>query len=700
MSNVHPIRPLNHFAALWQLGYRHLIPIVPPGAPVSEKSTLFKKVGTPQDSRGKTPGIRGRDGLWRGMGWIHFEATEADLATWHAMGAGVGLKCGRDGMIAIDADTLDVKLANLIHDVIKDELGLLPVRVGNRPKAAYLCRVDEPLPYMRVEFGRERVEVLTEGRQVVLEGLHPKTGAPYYWLRPLPSWSDLPVFPAAKIVALLERLRGVLPEASEVKREGGLERAEVDQDSLRGDPDLVRRAVEALPNTSELFLSRESWRDVGYAIKAALPDDPAAALELFQDWCARWKDGTNDPAYVEAEWRRFKPPFRRGARWLYELAEKFGPAGAFSSAEQWFEPVTSAAAGEIFPKAFEGTFPVLRIGEIISRPPPVFLVDRHIPEGALGFVHSEPGAGKSFLCLDQGLAVAHGLPDWHGDRINADPSAAVLYLAAEGSFDMRNRISAWLQERGLKASDRFFLIEQPVNFMAPDDIAKLIRTVQQDIGRPLCLTFVDTVSRMLPGADENLQKDMTRFVAACGRIQAESGAAVVGVHHTSKAGTMRGSTVLQGAGDFVFRLERKPGATVGRLTCEKMKSAPDGWEEPYRFGLVQLPDGQTSLVPERCDAAIGPEVAITPSLTESVLAAMRAAWDVGAPWSKHPQGKERFAIRIMCRDFGFDAVRAEELLTVWEQSGLIAESLSDRHSKARGYRVIADIMSSQISILD
>jgi hypothetical protein len=93
---------------------------------------------------------------------------------------------------------------------------------------------------------------------------------------------------------------------------------------------------------------------------------------------------------------------------------------------------------------------------------------------------------------------------------------------------------------------------------------------------------VDTVSRAMPGADENLQKEMTLFVRACDRLQGCVPLRRVGVHHAGKNGDMRGSTVLLGAGDFVFKLERKQGATIGRLHCEKQKDAPDGWEEPYR----------------------------------------------------------------------------------------------------------------------
>jgi len=54
---------------------------------------------------------------------------------------------------------------------------------------------------------------------------------------------------------------------------------------MRGELSAVRKAVAALPNTSETFPTRE---DVGTwwatRIKGALQDHPEEAFELFADW--------------------------------------------------------------------------------------------------------------------------------------------------------------------------------------------------------------------------------------------------------------------------------------------------------------------------------------------------------------------------------------------------------------------------------
>jgi hypothetical protein len=190
---------VSEFRRFWGLGYRRLTPIVPPDAPISERSTLHKRIGTRQDGRGKTPGTRGRDGLWSSFDWSNYEADENDLDRWAAMGAGVGIKTGKqpDGtwLVAIDADTMSVEFATIIRDAVDAQLGRLPIRVGRHPKALYVARLSGPLPYSRIEFGDERVEVLSEGKQFVAEGIHPITGKPYSWPRPLVPFDQLPIIP-------------------------------------------------------------------------------------------------------------------------------------------------------------------------------------------------------------------------------------------------------------------------------------------------------------------------------------------------------------------------------------------------------------------------------------------------------------------------------------------------------------------------
>lgn len=700
----------DQFEATRALGYTALVPIIPPDASISEKSSLFKRVGTHQDARGKTPGTKGRDGNWSSFDWLARDGNEDDFKRWHAMGAGVGIKTGGEaGVIAIDADTLDLEHAKAIRKIVEARFGELPVRVGNQPKALYVVRVSEPIPYQRIDFGArnakgvpDRVEILPDGRQFVAYGIHPKTRKPYSWPRPLPPLAELPVITPAELTALLDELRNALPEASAVLKSGGTE--PVNQASLKGDIEHVRKAVAATPNTTESFPTRERYLDMGYAIKAALPDHEPEAFEIFQGWCDRWTDPerSNDPDVIAADWRRMVGEKRRGAGWLYEQAEQLS-AGRFSQVGVWFDeikdsdnPFAQLATEEA--KGATGTFPYLMLSDILNRPPLRWLIQRHIPEHSVGFLYSVPGAGKSFLALDMALHMAAGLPEWHGDALALPEVPIVLYLAAEGGYGFKNRIEAWIKTYGHRQvlEKRFAFIEQTINFMSKDDVATLLRTVTEIAralgGRPV-LTIVDTVSRAMPGADENLQKDMTLFVEACGRLKIATGGAVLGVHHAGKNGDMRGSTVLLGAGDFVFKLDRKKGATIGTFLCEKQKDAPDGWEERYRFDLVQLAAGETSLVVERVETTASPSTgptSLTSDLAEKILEAMRAAWHAGKPWAKAYQSGPRWALTRMLDEFGISRGAAEEWLRNWEASGAIEMRVADKKNDLKGYFVTSE----------
>lgn len=349
------------FEGFWRLGFRRLVPVIPIDAQISPTSALAKRPG----ALGKAVGIKGRDGRFHGFDWVKHEASEDDLPRWESMGVGIGLKMG-EGIGAIDADAYDTESAKIIRDTIERRLGQLPTRVGQFPKTAYLFGLSAPLPYCRVEFGpvnekgqlRDRVEILGDGRQLVVHGIHAVTNQPYAWTKPLVPRDQLPTFSPSTISALLEELRELLPAARPVVTEGAT--LTISQASLKGSIEAVRKAVEATPNTSALFGAREDYRDYGYAIKAALPDNEREAFDIFSSWCERWvgDDGQavspgNDPDVVASDWRRMRPPFRRGASYIYELAERHNPAG-FKKIDAFFDEIDE-------PEAVFGVATVLQV---------------------------------------------------------------------------------------------------------------------------------------------------------------------------------------------------------------------------------------------------------------------------------------------------------------------------------------------------
>lgn len=631
------------FLAFWQLGYRRLIPIIPPDAQIGEKSSLFKRVGTHQDGRGKTPGVRGQGGKWYGFDWIEHEADEENCRRWQHIGAGIGIKTG-EGLIAIDADTLSEDYARTIRDIVERHVGRTPVRVGRYPKALYLLRVSEPLRYTRVEFGerddkgklKERVEILSDGKQFVAHGIHPATSKPYTWPHAPVPFDELPIYPAAAIVAMMEDLRRALPAASEIISEGAA--ANVDQAALRGDIEKVRRAVELIPNTSEHFPSRESYTAIGYAIKAALPDHLDEAFNIFAEWCERWTDGVNEPEIVEADWARMKPPFRRGANWIYELAERHAPK-QFDRAEVWFEPISAAdvsafdVAAERDRKADneerEKLEPIAWINpaDWIGAEPPKrkWIVTGMIPDGEVTLLTGKGGVGKTLLAQQLGTCVAQGLP-FLGHDVQQCRVMGFLCEDAPDELHIRQKdinaalcqdmtdIAPNLRIASRKYMDNLLAVfDRNTSSMKRTAVWRQLVEDAKAFGAKLVI--VDTIADTFGGSEID-RAQVRQYVQAClGKLAQEIGGAVLALGHPSRAGESSGdgtsgSTAWHASVRSRLYLEHatKDGAgPMRRLSNKKANYGPAGDEYMLRWarGAFDLVSAKRSAVVEAGGAVAG-----------------------------------------------------------------------------------------------
>lgn len=345
---VHPNPDKNRFKALRDAGYQPL-PVVPPGAPLWERSSLSVRMRNGKgDGRGKAPGVKGFDGLWRGLGdWVQHEATDEDVIHWHEMGASIGVKAGPQPegtwLALIDTDVLNETHAKQTEDEIYRRFGVVPTRVGLAPKALYVIRLNGPLPYTSLSFGdgKDKIEVLTTGRQAVFWGIHPKTGERYQWPQELVPYNELPVRSVQEIVDLLVALKEILPDAEPIFTEGGGNGADVDQESLKCSEAEYFEVLANMRNLEKYFPDRPAFVTALCAMKAASAGFPEKGLEGAQQWAADtdWigDDGDgNDPAVVEEIWHSLHGPFRIGRGYLYRKAEEVS-GGKFSRANQWFD---------------------------------------------------------------------------------------------------------------------------------------------------------------------------------------------------------------------------------------------------------------------------------------------------------------------------------------------------------------------------
>lgn len=205
---------------------------------------------------------------------------------------------------------------------------------------------------------------------------------------------------------------------------------------------------------------------------------------------------------------------------------------------------------------------LLSPAECANAPRRGYIVKGFLAPGDLGCIFGAPGAGKSLIAPHIGFRLAQGRPAF-GMRTKPGP---VFYVAAEDPHGMRGRVQALRIRHG--DAPAFRLVEGVSDLFAPaaDDLDALRVAIAEQ--RP-SLVLVDTLAMAFPGLEENAAESMNRVVAI-GRKLTVNGAAVVLVHHDTKAQgpTPRGHSALNGALDVALQLfpRDESGVVRGKLT--------------------------------------------------------------------------------------------------------------------------------------
>jgi len=217
----------------------------------------------------------------------------------------------------------------------------------------------------------------------------------------------------------------------------------------------------------------------------------------------------------------------------------------------------------------------------------LWLIKKLLPATGLALIYGHPGSGKSFLALDFAFHVALGWP-WNGRKVRA---GLVIYVGAEGTAGLRNRIVAFRRYHDLEAGHDvpLALIPTPIDLQAIDaDTPRLIAAIREAAahsGQPPALIVIDTLSKTFGGGKEN-SDDMAGYVSNCQRIASAFGCCVVPVHHRPKDAESeepRGHGSLKGGVDTVLLVEAgKP----KRVRVTKQKDADPG--DPIGFNLVSV----------------------------------------------------------------------------------------------------------------
>lgn len=224
--------------------------------------------------------------------------------------------------------------------------------------------------------------------------------------------------------------------------------------------------------------------------------------------------------------------------------------------------------------------------DALSTLPPVqFLANTRLVARGLNILFGPSGSFKSFYMLDAALTIAQLVP--------------VVYIAAEGSSGLHQRVDAWCAYYNQPTGNLHFLCQE-INLLLPDQIGALIEKIGSTFTYKTAMVVFDTYARCIPGGDENSAKDTGRAIQQCARIQRELRCAVSLVHHTNRAERgERGSGAMRGAADTMIEMSGD-GDGVIRVDCSKSKDGGPWPTERYRFHEV---NGSGVLVPDMTGAA-------------------------------------------------------------------------------------------------
>ena len=458
-------------------------------------------------------------------------------------------------------------------------------------------------------------------------------------------------------------------------------------------PDRLQSELEELWRIYERMVAPKELRP-GETKAEALNREGRGSKEFERKWrdkLARWDTKVAEVAAKPA-------PEKSGKKTLLQALK----AGE-SSAIRLIDEATGLEEEFGVPPQKRETFERLNLAQIDNLPDPEWLVEGLVIDNSLGFIYGAPGTGKSFIALGMALSIASHQPEWWSRKVIKP--GPVLYISSEGVGDIKFRIRAWKTHFGVDCEpERFNLIRQSINFMDAEDVGKLMSSIDefvQEVGEIPSLVVVDTVSRVLPGADENLQKDMTLFIKACDHVRERYGCTVLGVHHTSRAGNLRGSTVFDGAGDCLVHVVREVDAESQQVTdsyifARKIKAAADGWRQDFQLKKVVVDlKGTESLVAIKAEP-VSPLQAQQPSgwpdrVTQiRILEIIEERWRSGDPLSNAVQTRKqgRYAPSILHGRLDIDADIIDKLLVQWLDRGILAidSRLNASRTSVKGLR--------------
>lgn len=246
------------------------------------RNTLYHKGYLPIPVRGKTPAVRkfDLDGYVPPTGYD---------------GYNIAILCGRTKypVCAIDIDTTDAKVTQLIIEHTEAKLKSTIQRIGQAPKTLLVYRATKAgiTKKQTHKYDKGRVEILGKGQQFITHGLHVGTHKPYIWVGTNiihVQVSELPVVSEEQLDALIVEYNLLLVKAGcqiEERTEKRKDRGYDATDLLVAKTPLLLSDIELTKSLRKLSpdCGRQRWVQIGMALHHET-DGGSKGFNLWDSW--------------------------------------------------------------------------------------------------------------------------------------------------------------------------------------------------------------------------------------------------------------------------------------------------------------------------------------------------------------------------------------------------------------------------------
>lgn len=356
------------------------------------------------------------------------------------------------------------------------------------------------------------------------------------------------------------------------------ERATTDEEDAEFNIDRARTHLEQLVEREDVAVEGEGGHGRTYKLFCTMRD-----LGLSEGLAVSLLEEVWNP-YCDPPWDEDELELIAGHAWDYsqnEAGSKGGgdPAGDYADIKvDRIKPKTPVKKSKFY--AYDED-------EQDAWTEPDWIIKNRIPKWSTVMYYGSPGAYKSFVVLDEVLALSHGLAGFDA-KTSLDP-LSIVYAAGEAAVGIaKQRRPAWRQANKISGKLPFKLIKSVPWIGQIDECTAFIKQLEDQGLKPDIIIF-DTLARAMVGMNENDAMDAGRAIAAIDAIRDHFACTVILVHHSGKddARGARGSSAFLGGFDVMYQLEATPDALAVKVTCKKMKDAeeaPPLYLKGYKYG--------------------------------------------------------------------------------------------------------------------